>query len=211
MEQEYAIPLEKVRAEVEHLRSRFIATLAPVSSTDEARVFIKEIRAEFPDASHNVPAYIIGGDKNCIDYFSDDGEPSGTSGRPVHTVLKGSGLGDVALVVTRYFGGTLLGTGGLVKAYTDAAQTVIKLVTKAKRIQVTVGRIQVQYPLYEKVKHVIEKNMGEVISEEFTDSVTIIIQASSSDFTNLTMLIMDISAGKAVISTQGYQQRLVRL
>ena len=123
---DYTIPLTKVRAEVVHLRSRFIATLAPVKDTNEARAFIRSIRQEFPDASHNVPAYIIGGGKNVIDYCSDDGEPAGTSGRPVLTVLRGSGLGDVVLVVTRYFGGTLLGTGGIVKAYTDAAQEVLK-------------------------------------------------------------------------------------
>ena len=98
------------------VNSRFIATLAPVFSPEEARTFIAHIKKEFADASHNVPAYIIGGGNTVTEFCSDDGEPSGTSGKPALAVLRGSGLGDVAVVITRYFGGTLLGTGGLVKA-----------------------------------------------------------------------------------------------
>ena len=120
----YLIPLYEIRREQVVVNSRFIATLAPVFSTEEARAFLTRMKKEFADASHNVPAYILGGGNTVTEYFSDDGEPSGTAGRPALTVLRGSGLGDVAVVVTRYFGGTLLGTGGLVKAYTDSTQLV---------------------------------------------------------------------------------------
>ena len=95
-------------------------------------MFIARIKKEFADASHNVPAYIIGGGNTVTEFCSDDGEPNGTSGKPALAVLRGSGLGDVAVVVTRYFGGTLLGTGGLVKAYTEATQLVVQAVPRAQ-------------------------------------------------------------------------------
>src|SRR5215216_5950308 len=123
----YSVPLDEIRRELVVVNSRFIATLAPVSTIDAARAFLSRIRKEFGDASHNVPAYIIGGGNTVTEYFSDDGEPSGTAGRPALAVLRGSGLGDVVVVVTRYFGGTLLGTGGLVRAYGAAVKAVLAL------------------------------------------------------------------------------------
>ena len=122
MMKNYAIPLYEIRRERVVVDSRFVATLAPVLSIEEARTFIVRVKKEFADASHNVPAYIIGGGNTVTEFFSDDGEPAGTAGTPVLTVLRGSGFGDVAVVVTRYFGGALLGTGGLVKAYTDLSK-----------------------------------------------------------------------------------------
>ena len=135
MSDTYLLPAEEIRRKLAISNSRFIATLAPVSSVDEAKTFVARIRKEFADASHNVPAYIIGGGNSITEYCSDDGEPSGTAGRPVLAVLRGSGLGDVAVVVTRYFGGTLLGKGGLVKAYTEATQLVVQAVPRARRIR----------------------------------------------------------------------------
>src|SRR5215216_7189866 len=123
----YLVPLHEIRRELIVVNSRFIATLVPAFNIDEARSFLARIRHEFGDASHNVPAYIIGGGNTVTEYFSDDGEPSGTAGKPTLMVLRGSGLGDVAVVITRYFGGTLLGTGGLVRAYGAAVKAVLAL------------------------------------------------------------------------------------
>ena len=103
MSKPYLVPLNEIRQEQTVVNSRFIATLAPVSTIDEARAFLARVKKEFADASHNVPAYIIGGGNTVTEYFSDDGEPSGTAGRPALTVLRGSGLGDVGVVITRYF------------------------------------------------------------------------------------------------------------
>src|SRR5512139_713532 len=136
MSKDYLVPLHEIRRDLIVVNSRFIATLAPVPSIEAARVFLVRIRQEFADASHNVPAYIIGGGNTVTEYFSDDGEPSGTAGRPALAVLRGSGLGDVAVVITRYFGGTLLGTGGLVKAYTESTQMVVSAVERGRRIPV---------------------------------------------------------------------------
>ena len=137
------VPLREIRREQIVVNSRFIATLAPVFSLDEARAWIARIRKEFADASHNVPAYVIGGGNTVTEYFSDDGEPSGTAGKPALAVLRGSGLGDVAVVVTRYFGGTLLGTGGLVKAYTESTQMVVHAVERGRRIPVCVAMLAI--------------------------------------------------------------------
>src|SRR5512136_3192018 len=124
----YPVPLNELRRELTISNSRFISTLAPAFSVDEARAFIQRIKAEFPDASHHVPVYLIGHGDTEIAHCSDAGEPSGTAGRPALAVLRGSGLGDVVVVVTRYFGGTKLGTGGLVKEYTESAQMVVNAV-----------------------------------------------------------------------------------
>ena len=142
MSKPYFLPTEEMRRELIVLNSRFIATIAPALNIDEARTFIKRIKHEFADASHNVPAYIIGGGNTVTEYFSDDGEPSGTSGKPALAVLRGSGLGDAALVITRYFGGTLLGTGGLVKAYTESAQLAVNAVGRGQRVPVYVSNSQ---------------------------------------------------------------------
>src|SRR5215203_6159828 len=138
MSKSYSIPLNEIRLEHVVVNSRFIATIAPVLNVEEARAFIARIKKEFGDASHNVPAYIIGGGNTVSEYFSDDGEPAGTAGRPALIVLRGSGLGDVAVVITRYFGGTLLGTGGLVKAYTESTQLVVNAVGRGRRVPVNV-------------------------------------------------------------------------
>ena len=205
----YSIPLKTTRAEVEHLRSRFIATLSPAANSDEARAFIREVRQEFPDASHNVPAYVIGGGKNIMDYCSDDGEPSGTAGRPVLTVLRGSGLGDCALVVTRYFGGTLLGTGGLVKAYTDAAQEVLKHVTRAKRVAVSLCEVIIPYPFYERVVLLLQKNHADVLGEALTDQVELKFQIEMDHMDRVVHTITEMTAGKTVVRVLGEDTKLI--
>src|SRR5215210_7121158 len=112
--QKLFVPAAPNRTEIRVVNSRFIASTGPSASVEAARVFIATLRAEMPDASHHVYAYIIGHGATTTLSMTDDGEPPGTAGRPVMAVLKGSDLGDLALVITRYFGGTLLGTGGLV-------------------------------------------------------------------------------------------------
>src|SRR5512136_2760165 len=129
--QPYPVPLHEIRREISISNSRFIASLAPSFSVDEARAFIQRIKAEFPDATHHVPVYLIGQGDSEIAHCSDAGEPSGTAGRPALAILRGSGLGDVVVVVTRYFGGTKLGTGGLVRAYSDAARSVLAILPRA--------------------------------------------------------------------------------
>lgn len=196
MSKPYLVPLTEIRRERMVVNSRFIATLAPAFSIDEARAFIKHIREEFSDATHNVPAYIIGGGNTVTEYFSDDGEPSGTSGKPALAVLRGSGLGDVALVVTRYFGGTLLGTGGLVKAYTEAAQSVVNAVERGQRIPVHVVMAAIPYSLLERVRILVSKNHGKVLGEDFAEDITMTLQFPAGEYEKFQADLREVSAGK---------------
>jgi uncharacterized YigZ family protein len=191
----YSIPLTEIRREHVVVNSRFIATLAPVFSTEEARTFIARIKKEFADASHNVPAYILGGGNTVTEFCSDDGEPSGTSGKPALAVLRGSGLGDVAVVVTRYFGGTLLGTGGLVKAYTESTQLVVNAVERGRRVPVHVSMLAIPYNLLERVRLMVGRNNGEVLGEDFAGDVTLTLQFPVESFESFQKELQELSAG----------------
>lgn len=196
MSKTYSIPLQEIRREQVIVNSRFIATLAPVFSIDEARTFIARIRKEFADASHNVPAYIIGGGNTVTEYFSDDGEPSGTAGRPALAVLRGSGLGDVVVVVTRYFGGILLGTGGLVKAYTESTQMAVNAVGRGQRVAVYVAMLATPYNLLERVRLLVKRQRGEILDEDFAADITITLQFPVDSFEAFQGELRELSAGK---------------
>jgi uncharacterized YigZ family protein len=192
----YSVPLNEVRREQIVVNSRFIATLAPVFSIEEARVFLARVKREFAEASHNVPAYIIGGGNTLTEYFSDDGEPSGTAGKPALAVLRGSGLGDVAVVVTRYFGGTLLGTGGLVKAYTESTQLVVKAVGRGRRVSVYVAMLAIPYNLLERVRLLVTRQGGAVLGEDYAADITITLQFPIDSFDVFQNELRELSAGK---------------
>jgi len=169
----YLIPAKEARCEIVVVNSLFIATLAPVFSVEQAKAFIARIRAEFSDASHHVPAYLLGHGNSVIAHCSDDGEPSGTAGRPALAVLQGSGLGDVIVVVTRYFGGTKLGTGGLVHAYGDAVRQVLRQVTLAEKKLTHVVMVGLPYRLLEQVRRLAAASQGSILDESFGIEVTV--------------------------------------
>lgn len=196
MTRPYSVPLTEIRREFSVSNSRFISTLAPAFSIDEARAFMSRIKHEFADATHNVPVYIIGGGNTVTEYFSDDGEPVGTSGRPALAVLRGSGLGDVALVITRYFGGTLLGTGGLVKAYTEAAQLVVNAVGRGQRVPVHVVMIAIPYNLLERMRLVIPRHQGQMLGEDFGADITLTVNLPVDAFAAFQTDLRELSAGK---------------
>ncbi|HSB00794.1 MAG TPA: YigZ family protein [Anaerolineales bacterium] len=196
MAKPYSIPLSEIRHEHVVINSRFIATLAPVFSIDEARAFIARLKKEFADASHNVPAYIIGGGNTVTEYFSDDGEPAGTAGKPALAVLRGSGLGDVAVVVTRYFGGTLLGTGGLVKAYTECTQMVVSAVGRGRRVPVHVAMVAIPYNLLERLRLLVARQDGKVLEEDFAAEITMTLQLPVDSFEAFQSDLRELSAGK---------------
>ena len=178
------------------MNSRFIATLAPVFTVDEARTFIARIKKEFADASHNVPAYVIGGGNTITEFCSDDGEPSGTSGKPALAVLRGSGFGDVAVVITRYFGGTLLGKGGLVKAYTESTQLVFNAVERGQRVEVYVTLLVIPYNMLERVRLMAGRYGGEVLGEDYAGDITMTLQFPVDMFDGFQNELRELSAGK---------------
>lgn len=172
----YPIPATETRVETTAVNSRFIATIAPAFSVDDARAFIQRIRTEFSDASHNVPAYLVGFPPAVTAHTSDDGEPSGTAGRPILAVLQGSGLGDVALVVTRYFGGTKLGTGGLVRAYTEAAQAALAATPRAERVPTDTLLLALPYALFDQARLLIDAHHGHLLDQDFAADITLTLR-----------------------------------
>ena len=207
----YLIPLTEIRREQVVVNSRFIATLAPVLSVEEARAFIARVKKEFADASHNVPAYIIGGGNTVMEFCSDDGEPAGTSGKPALAVLRGSGLGDVAVVITRYFGGTLLGTGGLVKAYTESTQLVVNAVERGRRVEVFVSMLVIPYNLLERVRLMTTRHNGEVLGEDFAGDITMTLQFPVEAFDGFQKELQELSAGKLKAEVIETKETIVKI
>jgi uncharacterized YigZ family protein len=187
------IPAREARAEIRVVNSRFIATIAPVFSVEEARAFIDRIEREFTDATHNVPAYLIGHGASTIAHCSDDGEPSGTAGPPALAVLQGSGLGDVAVVVTRYFGGTKLGTGGLVRAYSDAVREVVP---RAVKVPTNAVVIKTPYNLFEPIRRLAKANGGQVLDETFAGEVTLSVRLPQDRLTRFRSGLRELSRGQ---------------
>ena len=193
---ERLIPLEAVEVEIVVVNSRFISSLSPAKSVDEARAFISEIKKRFPDATHHVPAFVIGHGNSIITHSNDDGEPSGTAGRPALAVLQGSGLGNVVVVVTRYFGGTKLGTGGLVKAYGDAVREVLLSVKKAVLIPSTTLIFAIPYRLYDQVVRLMEEHNGLVLETEFMEDITITVQFKDEKLEDFQNDLRNLSNGQ---------------
>jgi len=193
----YVTPLTEIRREQPVLNSRFIATLTPASSQEAARAFIARVKTEFADAQHHVPAYIIGSGNTVTEFCSDDGEPSGTAGKPALAVLRGSGLGDVAVVITRYFGGTLLGTGGLVKAYTESTQMVVNAVPRGRRIPVHIVMFVIPYPLLERMRAVAARHDADIMGEDFGADITMTVRIPVESFEAFQTELGERSAGKS--------------
>jgi uncharacterized YigZ family protein len=192
----YEIPKERVRVETRAGNSRFVATIAPAFSAREAQDFVREIRAEMPDATHHVYAFKIGHGASVSEGMSDDGEPSGTSGPPALAVVRGSGVGDVALVITRYFGGTKLGTGGLVAAYTAAAQAAFAAVdTELKVIRVTYA-LDVPYAQLESTRRLLNEHECRIDDEAYADHVAITFAVPEQNVASLIRAVHDLTAGQ---------------
>jgi uncharacterized YigZ family protein len=150
-----------VRAETEVTRSRFVADLHPVADADEAVEAVAAARREFHDARHHCSAWVLGPDGR-LTRSNDDGEPSGTAGAPMLAVLRGAGLTDVVAVVTRYFGGTLLGAGGLVRAYGDAVTAVVDRASRVARRRVAVLDVRADHAEAGRLEHQLRHHLGEL-------------------------------------------------
>jgi uncharacterized YigZ family protein len=196
MLQPYPVPAEVTRVEIEVINSRFIATLGPAFSVEEARGFIQHVKAEFSGASHNVPAFVIGWGSSVTAHSHDDGEPSGSAGRPALAVLQGSGLGDAVVVVTRYFGGTKLGIGGLVRAYGDAVRAVLDITPKAIRTQVVTAMLALPYPLYDRLRLLVEAHQGQVLGSDFGADVTLTLRFRPESLPGFQHALSELSRGE---------------
>ena len=173
----YPIPAERARAEIEIKKSRFIAYADYVESREHAMQMLAELKATYPDARHHCWAYLLG-DPNCASNagMGDDGEPSGTAGKPILNVLQHKNVGDVMLVVVRYFGGIKLGAGGLTRAYSQAAQAVMEVLPiktfEAKAHLTLVCDFAEEQP----VRHQVEQLGGQILQIDYSEQVAVTLE-----------------------------------
>lgn len=192
----YRVPAALHRTEIVVVNSRFITTIGRADTPEDAKRFVAGIRAEMPDASHYVYAFRAGYGNSVIEGMSDDGEPGGTAGPPTLAVVRGANIGDIVLVTTRYFGGTLLGTGGLVRAYSDSAKAALaELPTTLKAPKEKIG-IDIPYHSYESVKRLIQQHRGVIDEEFFADVVTIFMTFLKDDVPGFTAQLTTLTAGQ---------------
>lgn len=190
------IPLEPAQREILVVNSRFIADLEYAGSVEQARTHLAKVRECHPTATHNVSAFIIGHGNSIITHCSDDGEPAGTAGRPALAVLQGSGLGNVSVVVTRYFGGTKLGTGGLVRAYGDAVREVLKGVRFAALLPTTTLMFVTPYRLYDQTVRLMEAHHGQILDTEFLEEIKVTVRFKDEELESFTSKLSNLSAGQ---------------
>ena len=181
-------------AEIEIKKSKFIAHIAEIKSEDEAETFIKQTRKKYYDATHNCSAYILNSDRG-IRHSSDDGEPSGTAGKPILDVISGAGLSDIIVVVTRYFGGTELGTGGLVRAYSGAAAEVLKNAAVVEITEAKLTEFIIDYGLLPKLQHLCME-LGIIIYEtEYLEKVKISVLITEDNLGRFFKEVTEMTAG----------------
>lgn len=197
-------------------KSRFIAHVFPVESREEADAFLAEIREKYKDATHNVPAMVIG-DKSQIQWASDDGEPQGTSGAPMVQMMVKEGLTNLIVVVTRYFGGIKLGTGGLVRAYTSSAKLGLEAAGICSVREMAELTVKIDYPYLAKIQNMAseqldleeadregEENLSNfrIANIQYTDKIEMKIQTFPGSLTNVELLFQNITSGKAEVISQ---------
>lgn len=197
----YAIPAGLHRVEESIRRSRFITTLAPAATVAAAHQFIARIRAEFPDATHNCWAFVAGppGSTTAVG-LSDDGEPHGTAGRPMLEALLHSEVGEVAAVVTRYFGGVKLGKGGLQRAYSGGVKLALASLPRVERVD-RVGLVVVlDYSALDPVRRMAQELDAELTGESFTDDVRLELAVPVGAVDRFRAGVAELTGGRAVVS-----------
>lgn len=198
MTQEYKIVYKGGEGEIIEKKSRFIATITPIEKEEEAIQFIEKMKKKYWDATHNCSAYVLGKQQE-IQRCSDDGEPSKTAGRPMLDVLLGEQLHDTAVVVTRYFGGTLLGTGGLVRAYQGAVKAGLincQIVTKQLGIKYI---LNTDYNGIGKIQYIMAQRKLTVQDTEYTENVTIYVIVPKQEALSFEKEVKEATSGKAKI------------
>lgn len=191
----YDTVYEEANSEYVIQKSRFIAHILPVETYDEAKAFISSIKAKYKDATHNVPVLVLG-DKQEMQWSSEDGEPQGTAGAPVLRMVVDSGLTNLVIVVTRYFGGIKLGTGGLMRAYTAAARLAID---KAKLCEVKesiVLNYEFSYSHLAQIENISKTGVFNITKIEYTDKITLEISGDINRKQEIIDAVTEVTAGK---------------
>lgn len=198
MQKEYYTVLNHAVIETVEKKSRFIAAVKHVEKEEDAVCFINELKAKHWDASHNVYSYFLGGNNN-IQRFSDDGEPSGTAGLPVLEVIKKTGVQDLVIVITRYFGGTLLGAAGLIRAYGKSAVLGIEAAGIIKKQLCTLVNIIAEYTLFGKLQNFLMSSGYTIKEVIYNQDVEIKVYVKVDDVVNFSEAIIEITNARAIM------------
>lgn len=166
-------------------KSRFIASMFYIESEEQANQIIKETKKKYFDAKHNCYAYRINNSNYILEKYSDDGEPSGTAGQPILNVLKGKELENVLIIVTRYFGGILLGTGGLVKAYTDSTIAVMENINIVNKSIGNKVKIEISYNDIDKLNYYMRQNNIKIYKNNFLQNIEVFVEITQEKLENL--------------------------
>jgi len=193
----YQIAINKVEHENIVNRSRFICYLSPCLSIEEAKAQVKQRQLEHPQASHHCYAFLTKAADNSLGYgYSDDGEPSGTAGKPMLAVLKGGGVGQVCAIVVRYFGGTKLGTGGLQRAYGDSVRQALVFLQSKTKIAMAAKTLACQYSQVDDVLHIISQVEGQIIEQEYLQQVQFRLLLPQAKLALVEHKLQTLSAGE---------------
>ena len=206
----YKSVFEYGKAEYIVEKSRFIAHAAPAGSYEEAKAFVAEIKEEYRDATHNVPA-LITGDKQEIQWASDDGEPGGTSGLPVLKMIAGEGLTNLAVVITRYFGGIKLGTGGLSRAYTAAARLGLDAAGRCEVYRSALMRYEFDYTYLSRLQNMESEGKFVITDPEYSDVVRASIKCLAEQADDIKGIMTNIAGGRARLLSEEQGIMRVRL
>lgn len=202
----YPVPAGIHRVETVIQRSRFITTVGPAPTVEAARAFIAAVRREFADATHNCWAYLVGPPGQTAQIgFSDDGEPHGTAGRPMLDVLVHSGVGDIVAVVTRYFGGVLLGKGGLVRAYGGGVKLALASLPRRERVERVRMDLVIPYALFKPLRLLLPDFEAEVVAEDYGADVGLTLQVPADRIEAFRRAVEDVAQGQAVLSVTGHR------
>lgn len=200
MTEGFPVPAGTIQAEQVILRSRFISSLAPASDPASARAFIAEIKELYDDASHNCWAFVAGAPGSTASVgCSDDGEPTGTAGQPMLKVLLHSGVGEIVAVVTRYFGGTKLGRGGLVRAYSGGVQAALEVLDTVRKVEMVRLALTLEYPMLGRFQRTLTRFEVQVEDTVFSDRVQVWTVLPAHRHEEFMRWFMDLTHGKGEV------------
>lgn len=197
--EEYLALVEAGQDEIIEKKSRFIGYAVPAESEEEALAAVEKIKKKHYDARHNCYAFSIGTGPQPLLRFSDDGEPQGTAGKPILEVIGGSGVRNVCIVVTRYFGGTLLGTGGLVRAYTEAAKAALAAGVVKKRRPMIRAKLGMDYGDLGKLQYLIAQEDAVIADTIYEDRVTLLVDVYAPDYERFVKAVMEATGARVPV------------
>lgn len=203
MLERYVTIKDNAEIEIVEKKSRFIAHIYKIQSQEEAEAYLNEAKKNYWNATHNCYAYQLG-ERNEIQRFSDDGEPQGTAGKPILDVLRGQDIKNTLIIVTRYFGGTLLGTGGLVRAYGRAAKEGVEAAGLIEKLTIRLYALQMSYPLSGKVQYLLNEENYIIRDTNYTDVVTFTVEVLKADEASFVTWLIDKTNAEVSIQEGEY-------